>query len=266
MMSTQSQAIERLQTFFADRATRPGFLARRLLGTARPEDDRLATMLCGERRSRTRLNGSIGESLVDTAWAAWEMMDLGLDVFHGGLTRLVSWVLAFLETAPSETVSTPLVLPNGSVIEGSADATFAAECLGLRVLLRARQEERPRVQRRVERVLSLWPTVSDELAASALGVVAIAPAPYRDSLPSFVERFQAAQQPDGAWRDAGLFHALESLLLAGIRPARAVIERAVPALLQRQRTDGSFDDPPHEERALIGLRALLVSEEDGKAR
>jgi hypothetical protein len=266
MMSTQSQAIERLQAFFADRATRPGFVARRLLGAARPDDERLAEMLCGERRSRTRLDGSIDGSLVDTAWAAWEMMDLGLDALHGGLTRLVSWVLAFLETAPSETVPTPLVLPNGTVIEGAAEATFAAECLGLRVLLRGRQDERPRVQRRVERVLSLWPTVSDELAASALGVVAIAPAPYRDSLPAFVERFQAAQRADGSWSDAGLFHVLESLLLAGIRPARAVIERAVPALLQGQRDDGSFDDPPHEERALIGLRAILVSQEDGSGR
>jgi len=42
---------------------------------------------------------------------------------------------------------------------------------------------------------------------------------------------------------------------------QSVIERAIPALLGLQRPDGSFDDPPHEERALIGLRALLVARE-----
>lgn len=266
MTSTEPQAIERLHAFFADRATRPGFIARRLLGAAKADDERLAAMLCGERRARTRLDGSIGGSLVETAWAAWEMMDLGLDALHGGLTRLVSWVLAFLETSPADTMPTPLLLPNGTMIQGAGDATFAAECLGLRVLLRARQEERPGVQRRVARVLSLWPSVSDELAAIALGVTAIAPSPYRDTLPELVERFETAQQPDGSWREAGLFSVLESLLLAGIRPARAIVERAVPALLRTQRPDGSFDDPSHEERALIGLRAILVSEENGRGR
>jgi hypothetical protein len=114
--------------------------------------------------------------------------------------------------------------------------------------------------------LSLWPTLPDELAASALGVVAIAPAPYRDRLPGCLERVAASQQPQGTWGDANLFHMLEALLLAGIRPARTIIQRAVPALLTLQRPDGSFDDSAHEERALIGLRALIVAAEaDGKA-
>ena len=33
------------------------------------------------------------------------------------------------------------------------------------------------------------------------------------------------------------------------------------ALLALQQVDGSFDSPPHEERALIGLRAILVAQE-----
>lgn len=80
-------------------------------------------------------------------------------------------------------------------------------------------------------------------------------------MPACVERIGADQREDGTWGDVNLFHMLESLLLAGIRPARAVIARAVPALLARQRPDGSFDAVPHEERALIGLRALLVAHE-----
>jgi hypothetical protein len=110
-------------------------------------------------------------------------------------------------------------------------------------------------------VLSLWPAVRDELAACALGTIALAPAPYLHRLPACVERIGADQRDDGTWGEVNLFHMLESLLLAGIRPARAVITRAVPALLARQQPDGSFDEVPHEERALIGLRALLVAHE-----
>jgi hypothetical protein len=261
MTTSLHQATVRLERFFAGLDTRPGVMARRLLGVSKPEDERLAELLCIEHRARTKMDGSIGGSLVSTAWAAWEMMDLGFDALQGGLSRLVSWVLTFLESPPAAAAPTPLALPNGTVLTSEAGATFAAECLGLRVLLRARQDARPRVLRRLERVLSLWPTVHDELAASALGVVAVAPVPYHDRLESCVERVGAAQHPDGTWGEANLFHMLESLLLAGIRPARAVIERAVPALLAVQRPDGSFDTPANEERALIGLRALLVAQQ-----
>ncbi|MGE5142511.1 MAG: hypothetical protein ACM3OA_03650 [Acidobacteriota bacterium] len=109
--------------------------------------------------------------------------------------------------------------------------------------------------------MSLWPSVHNELAASALGVVAVAPVPYYDRLPACVERLGASQRPDGTWGDANLFHMLESLLLAGIQPARALITNAVPALLAMQRPDGSFDEPANEERALIGLKSLLVAQE-----
>lgn len=259
MMTSLQEAVTRLDTFFADRDTRPGLLARRLVGRPRPEDVQLAELLCKERRSATRMDGSIGGSLVGTAWAAWEMMDLGFDALQAGLARLVSWVLTFLEAPPRAPAPTPLELPNGTVLTSTDGAVFAAECLGLRVLLRARQDARPRVIRRLERVLSIWPTVKDELAACALGTVALAPLPYRDRLPAGVERLSTTQLRDGTWGDANLFHMIESLLLAGIRPAQGVIARAVPALLARQRPDGAFDDPPHEERALIGLRALLVA-------
>jgi len=261
MMTSLEPAIARLETFFAALDTRPGVIARRLLHTSTPQDQRLAEILCNERRNWTRMDGSIGGSLVTTAWAAWEMMDLGLDALQGGLSRVVAWVLTFLEAPPRYPAPTPLALPNGTVLTSETGATFAAECFGLRVLLRANQDARPRVVRRFERILSLWPAVRDELAACALGTIALAPAPYLDRLPACVERIGADQREDGTWSDVNLFNMLESLLLAGIRPARAVITRAVPALLARQQPDGSFDVVPHEERALIGLRALLVAHE-----
>lgn len=261
MTPTLPQALTRLEGFFADKDSRPGLMGRRLLGVTKPTDDQLAALLCQERRSRTRFDGSIGGTLVYTAWAAWEMMDLGFEAMQGGLSRLVSWVVTFLEGKPVARAPIPLALPNGNVLTDEASATFAAECLGLKLLLRAGQGDRPGVLRRLERVLSLVPTLPDELMACALGVLAVSPTPYRARLPECLDRIAGAQRPDGTWGDADLLHMLESLVLAGIRPVRAVIARAAPALLGLQRADGSFDEPVHEERALIGLRALLAAKE-----
>ena len=261
MQNTLPQALTRLENFFAERDTRPGVIGRRYLGISKPEDERLAALLCLERDASTKMDGSIGGMFVNTVWTAWEMMDLGLDAVQGGLSKVVSWVVTFLEGKPTSPAPTPLALPNGAVLTSEASATFAAECLGLRMLLRAGQDDRPGVLRRLERVLSLQPTLPDDLAACALGVVAVSPVPYRNRLPGCVARVAAAQRPDGTWGNADLLHMLESLVLAGIRPVQSVIERAIPELLGLQRPDGSFDDPPHEERALIGLRALLVARE-----
>ena len=261
MQNTLPQALTRLENFFAERDTRPGVIGRRYLGIPKPEDERLAALLCHERDASTRMDGSIGGMFVNTAWTAWEMMDLGLDAVQGGLSKVVSWVVTFLEGKPTSPAPTPLALPNGAVLTSEASATFAAECLGLRMLLRAGLDDRPGVLRRLERVLSLQPTLPDDLAACALSVVAVSPVPYRNRLPGCVARVADAQRPDGTWANADLLHMLESLVLAGIRPVQSVIERAIPALLGLQRPDGSFDDPPHEERALIGLRALLVARE-----
>lgn len=256
------KAFARLEAFFQDRDTRPGILARQLVGPEKPGDARLAELLCNERRTQTRMDGSIGGSLVQTAWAAWEMMDLGLEAVHGGLDRLVSWVLGHLEAADPPTEPAPLTLPNGAVFRTADEASFAARCLGVRVLVRARRGDRPGVARLVD-ALATGPQASTlDLSASALAALALAPPEHRHHLDGFVHRLRAAQGKDGAWSGADLFHMLEALILAGIRPAREVIARAAPALGARQRADGSFDDPPHEERALIGFRALQIALED----
>ena len=44
---------------------------------------------------------------------------------------------------------------------------------------------------------------------------------------------------------------------------RAILRRAVAALLARQRTDGSFGSTAQQERALIALRALIWVEQEG---
>jgi hypothetical protein len=44
---------------------------------------------------------------------------------------------------------------------------------------------------------------------------------------------------------------------------RGVLRRAVPAVLARQRTDGSFGSTAQQEPALIALRALIWVEQEG---
>jgi hypothetical protein len=70
----------------------------------------------------------------------------------------------------------------------------------------------------------------------------------------------AKQGRDGNWSNADLFHTLETLLALGTPEAREAVRQAVPALLSRQRLDGSFGPTAQQERALIALRALLWAE------
>ena len=71
---------------------------------------------------------------------------------------------------------------------------------------------------------------------------------------------------DGVWPNADLFATLEALLAADLPAARQVIGRAVPALLERQRADGAFGATAQQERALIALRALHLTERPAAPR
>jgi hypothetical protein len=256
-------AIDKLTRYFGDRQSRPAMLARQLVGRPLPDDDKLADILSSERRAATRADGSIGGSLVTTSWAALEMMDLGSDWLHGGLDRLLAWILTRIEgDLPAD--PPPVVLPSGAVFNDAEQATIAARCLGLRALVRARRGDRPGVARLMDDLALAKgrqpPTL--DLSAAVLGALALAPPEHRHHLDGLVARVARAQGPQGDWPDADLLHVLDALLLAGIRSARAVVVKAVPALLARQRADGSVDAPPHEERALIALRALAVATEE----
>ena len=259
-------AFAKVTGFLAERDTRPGIVARQLSGRERPADARLAEILAAERRARSKMDGSIEGSLVRTAWAAWEMMDLGADPLHGGLDRLVSWILQQVETG-TVTDQAPLTLPSGAVFEASDASAFAARCLGLRALLRARREGRPAVARLLDELANGPQPATLNLSACALAALALVPPPHRRHLDGLVSRLGRAQGADGGWTEADLFHMLEALVLAGIRPARVVAAQAAPALIARLRDDGSFDDPPHDdpvhdERALVGMRALQIAVED----
>ncbi len=270
LMKSLKKAIVKLEAFFLDRETRPGVLARQAVGKEKPGDAKLAELLCQERRARTRMDGSIGDSLFDTAWAAWEMMDLGLDALDGGLDRLISWVLSKIEAGDAVALPSPapalaplpLTLPSGLVLPAAGDAAYATRAIAVRTLVRARHGERPGVAAAVRGLAQGPQPPTLNLSASVLGALALAPPEHRHHLDGLIGRLGAAQGDDGGWPGADLFQMLEALVLAGIRPARALIAKAVPALVPLQRETGAFDDPPHEERALIGLRALLVAAED----
>jgi len=264
------EAFGRAVQFFADRQSRPAILARQLAGREAPDDSNLAQILSNERRAATRADGSISGSLVATAWAAIEMMDLGSDWLQGSLDRLLSWVLRQIE-GNFPTDPAPLDLPNGARFSEAEHASIAARCVGLRALVRARRGERPGVARVMDELALAKgrqpPTL--DLSGSVLSALALAPPQHRHHLDGLIARVARAQRDEGDWPDADLMHLVDALLLAGIRPARAVVVRSVPALLARQRPDGSFDAPgdtaagrAQEERALIGLRALQIALED----
>jgi len=259
------QAFGKAVGFFGDRHTRQAILARQVAGHQAPDDDKLAEILSNERRAATRADGSIGGSLVATSWAAIEMMDLGSDWLQGSLDRLLSWVLNQIERQ-MPTDPAPLVLPNGARFDDAEHATIAARCVGLRALVRARRGDRPGISSVMDELAEAKgrqpPTL--DLSASVLSALALAPPQHRHHLDGLIARVARAQKDDGDWPDADLMHILDGLLLAGIRTARAVVVKAVPALIARQQADGSFETGAvaHEERALIGLRALQIALED----
>lgn len=262
-MSAVEKAFERAFAFFGDRTSRQALLARQAAGRPDPGDEKLAEILANERRAASRADGSVGGSMLQTSWAALEMMDLGSDWLHGGLDRLLSWVLSQIESE-QPTDPPPVTLPTGVSFSDPEHAAMAVRWLGLRALVRAHRGDRPGVARLMNDLAAAKgrqpPTL--DLSAAALGALALAPPEHRHHLDGLVARVARAQTEGGDWSDADLLHVLDALLVAGIRPARAVIAKAAPALVKRQRPDGSFDVPANEERALIGLRALQVALEE----
>jgi hypothetical protein len=111
-----------------------------------------------------------------------------------------------------------------------------------------------------------WTDWDGYFAADAIvaGVHALAfvPPPHRGILSQLVALVAGRQAADGTWPNADLFHTLEALLACGTVEARAAVRQAVPALLSRQRADGSFGSTAQQERALIALRSLIWAEQE----
>src|SRR6202007_1551054 len=93
-MNPVHRAIERVAAFFAERPTRPAYVARGLLNARRPDDEKLAHSLVKERRAKQRSDGSVGGDLVATAWLVWELLDLDQPRESPAVQRAVKWMMA----------------------------------------------------------------------------------------------------------------------------------------------------------------------------
>lgn len=232
------------------------------------------------------MDGSVRGEFLTTAWRAIELMDLDHAADQAGTVRVIGYLLArqdepgayggvntrpehhgrtfpgfFSPGDPARPVA-PLTLPNGATVGDDADARFAASCIALRGVLKARQEKRPQVLRHSESLSQLatdWggpiPLV---LACSTLHGLALSEAPMRDAIPGLIARI-AADEKNGTWPHTDLFHVLQALLAVPDAEATTLIQRAIPGLVARQRADGGFDgdEAIGEERTWIGTRALV---------
>jgi hypothetical protein len=284
--------VERLALYFGPLRTRQALLARVELGLADPGDAALSARLAHDLAAELRPDGSVGGAAVPTIWRAHELMDLGSAPGDPALSRVVGWVLqrqdapgaygegcdktrhaqricehyvrGFFSPAASSERLAPITLPNGKAFRAEPAARFAISCLALRAVLRAGMGERPAVVRHLESLRSLAEGWSDwtglfapDVIVAGLHALTLGGPAYRPTVERLVLLVASQQRADGQWDAGDLFQAIEALIATGLPAARAVVRRTVPALEERQRPDGSFGATAQQERALIGLRAIL---------
>jgi hypothetical protein len=238
-----------------------------------------------------RPDGTVVGGAVPTIWRAHELLDLGRDAADPAVAKVLAWLMSrqgqpgaygegcdkarhaqricehwargFFSPAPAEVRVTPITLPNGKAFRVESSARFAISCLGLRAALRAGLGDHPGPQRHLESLRLLaeqWTSwngsfVPDVIVAG-LYALALGGPETRASVEQLVGMIAAHQTPDGLWPNADSFATLEALHATGLEPARTAVGRALPALTERQRADGTFGAMAQQERALIALRAI----------
>jgi hypothetical protein len=285
-------AIDRLALYFGAEHTRQGYLAREALGHPDPADAALAERLRTELAAGVRQDGTVGGATVPTIWRVHELLDLGEQDDAPALTRSLGWILeqqdrpgafhdgcdrvrharhlcqhflaGFFSPAPPAQRLAPVTLPVGKVFRVESAARFAISCLALRGVLRAGYGGRPEVKRHLQglaRVSEQWTEwsgyFSPDTIVAGLHALALAGPGYRDAVQRLVGLVTSQQGIEGDWPSADLFQVLDALLAANILEAQVTVRRSTTALEARQRADGTFGPMAQQERALIGLRALL---------
>jgi hypothetical protein len=177
------------------------------------------------------------------------------------------YVQGFFAPGPPGVRLAPLTFPNGKAFRAEPAARFALSCLALRAALRTGAGERTLIDRHIRSLATLavgWTRWNDFFApdtiVAGLHALALAGPAHQPVVTSLVELIVANQDAGGEWANADLFQTLEALMATDLPVARAAVRRAGSALTARQRADGTFGGTAQQERALIGLRALLWSE------
>lgn len=286
------EAIERLALYFGAEPSRQGYLARQALGRPLPGDPRLVERLRQELTAGIRADGTVAGGVVPTVWRLHELLDLGEPPDSPAITRLATWLLdlqdrpgafhdgcdrvrhgrrlcqhyiaGFFAPAPPSQRLAPVTLPTGKAFRVEAAARFAISCFALRAVLQAGYGERPAVRRHLQGLAQIseqWTEWSGYFApdviVAGLHALAAAGGPQRAEVHRLVDLVTANQGVEGEWPSADLFQVLEALREADTPEARVTVRRAATALVARQRADGTFGGGAQQERALIGLRALL---------
>jgi hypothetical protein len=285
-------AIERLALFFGMERTRQGLLAREALGRTDAADAALAERLRHELASGLRPDGTVAGGAVPTIWRVHELLDLGEPEDSPVIARMLTWLLGqqdrpgsfhdgcdrerharrlcqhflagFFAPAPPAQRLAPVTLPTGKVFRVEPAARFAISCLALRAALRAGSGQRSSVKRHLQslaRISEQWTEwqgyFSPDSVVAGLHALAVAGPEHRDVVDRLVGLVTSNQGVEGEWAGADLFQVVDALLAAGTLEAQVTVRRAATALTARQRTDGTFGAMAQQERALIGLRALL---------
>ena len=283
---------EHLALYFAAHRSRQALAARAALGVPDPADPTLSAQLAEELAAELRPDGTVGGAAVPTIWRAHELMDLGRTTDDPALARILGWIIerqgapgaygegcdkprhaqricehylgGFFSPAPASERLAPITLPNGKLFRAEPAARFAISCLALRAVLRAGLRFRPAVTRHLESLRLLaagwmdWTGFfSPDAIAAGLHALAMGGPAYRPTVERLVDSAARQQRIEGQWANADLFQMIEALMATGLPAARTLVRCAVPALEERQRADGSFGPTAQQERALIGLRALL---------
>ena len=261
-MNPIHRAIERATVYFDGRNTRAGVVARRLLGRARPDDDRLVAALVRERRGRIRRDGSVGGDLVATAWVAWELMDLGRGLDDESVRRTAKWLLGrqdkdgaeaclprrheitlnehsiggfFTFRSKGRTVRR-LVLPTGAATVSDQGSRFLASCFALRSVLRAGQIEAQSraetAERRVRSTAAKAPTGRTAMGILDLPLV-------RRHVGSLLALPKMWDTWGGIWQPTLTVGALAAIAWAPL-PFRAQLPILAEHLALNQKPDGSW--------------------------
>jgi hypothetical protein len=289
------EAVEQLRLYFAQLKTRQGILARKILGQPAVDDAAVTRDLLQRMEADCRSDGSFSGGVVGMVWRAHELLDLDA-ANEAQFAQVMGWLLhlqgqpgsfsegctparhsytacehfisGFFSPAPPEQRIAPVMLPNGKVFRAEPAARFAVSCLALRAALRAGLAERQAVDRHVVSLIHLQkrrPERAGYFAADVIvaGVHALAyvTGPRRRDMPQLASLIPANS---GDARDAAdLFQMIEALVAIGTPEARQLLGQLMPALLSRQRADGSFGSTAQQERSLIALRALIWVEQKG---